>query len=189
MNLNLNSLCFFFLEVKKAISVLSSKKARATTSKPKRKAATSSKKKKVVKSKKPAKSKERRKVEKDLDEMEIVDSDEDEEQQKKQKAEVFDDLSQNSKRGKQGGELTQLQTGMQTHLHEIIDLVVGRIHVDPARLQAPPPQFAARVLYADHLQKLRLHFLTGGTFVAQKDFILFLQEVLNLNLNSFENFL
>ena len=121
--------------------------------------------------------------------MEIVDSDDEEEQQKKQKAEVFDDLSQKSKRGKKGGELTQLQSGMQTHLHEIIHLVVGRIHVDPAKLKAPPAEFAARVLYADHLQKLRLHFLTGGTFVAQKDFILFLDMVLNLNLNSFENFL
>jgi hypothetical protein len=130
-----------------------------------------------VKKKKPApKSKERKKVQQELDE-----------EQTKQKQEVFDDLSQRNKRGKTG-DLTTMQSKMQDSLQEIIDLVVGRIHVDPARLRAPPAEYAARVLYQDHLQKLHRHFITGGMFVAQKDFILFLDEVMNLNLNSFDIF-
>jgi hypothetical protein len=170
--------------VKKAISVRAKKKATPATA---AKAKVAPRKRILPKKKKPAKSAERRKVEKDLDSMDIAESDEDEEQQTKQKAEVLDDLSQRTKRGaKKGGELTNLQTSMQTHMQEIIELVVGRIQVDPARLKPPPPQFAARVLYQDHLLKLHRHFLTGGTFVAQKDFIVFMSEVMNLNLNSFD---
>jgi len=131
------------------------------------------------------KSKERKKVQQDLDEMDLDSDDEVEEQQKKQKAEVFDDLSQRTKKAaRQAGELTSIQARMQDSLQDILDLVVGRIHLDPAKLRAPPEEFAARVLYQDHLHKLQRHFLTGGMFVAQKDFILFMEEVMNLNLNS-----
>jgi hypothetical protein len=75
-------------------------------------------------------------------------------------------------------QLTEAQEEMRRVLTgELSPFIIGRIHVDPAKLRSPPPQYAARRLYEHHMANLRIHFITGGMLAAVKDLILFMQFV------------
>jgi hypothetical protein len=124
---------------------------------------------------------ENKKGEKEQDKEDASSSSEEGEEENKdeqEQEEVFEELSQKKKAGK-AGKLTQNQKKLSKVLVSMEEYVVGRIQVNPAQLKPPPEKFAARELYPNHLENLFLHFLTGGVFVAQKDFILFMEEVCN----------
>jgi hypothetical protein len=125
--------------------------------------------KKIKKKTKPAKSKERRKVQLDLDALVVSDDDPEE-------SKVFESVASKTK-AKAEKKLSTMQTSLQQVMGAIKPYIVGRTRVDPALLLSPPKEYAARILYPDHLQRLYLHFITGGEIMAQKDFILFMENV------------
>ena len=140
---------------------------------------------KVVKSKAPSSkdkasaSSTKKKVEKRKREDSSDEGDEDEKEDEQE--DVFDELSQSKKKTAppKGDTQTPNQKLLGQVLASMAQFVVGRIQVNPADVKSPPEKFAARELYPEHLKNLFLHFLTGGVFVAQKDFILFMEEVWN----------
>jgi hypothetical protein len=73
--------------------------------------------------------------------------------------------------------LTTYQEQLQEVMKKIQGYTVGRTRIDPSQLLSPPKEYAARILYPEHLRRLFLHFLTGGEIMAQKDFILFMENV------------
>ena len=73
--------------------------------------------------------------------------------------------------------LTTYQEELQEVMKKIGSYTVGRTRIDPSLLKSPPQEYAARILYPQHLRRLFLHFLTGGEIMAQKDFILFMENV------------